>query len=51
MINRTHLRLLFKKNMVTLKRNMGFVYGLVLTPIILMGAFIGIKEVSSNGTV
>ena len=42
MINRTHLKVLLKKDFLTLWRNKGFLIAFIVLPIILMNAFIQI---------
>ena len=43
MIDRVHLKVLLKKDFLTLKRNPGFMAAFILVPIVLIGAFIGIQ--------
>ena len=50
MINKTHLKVLLKKDFLTLRRNVGFIVAFVLLPIALSGAFIGIQSAVDNGT-
>ena len=40
MINITHLKVLLKKDFITLWRNKGFLLGFVFLPVVLMNAFI-----------
>ena len=41
----THLRVLIKKNYLTLKRNIGFAITFVVLPILTMAVFLYIKEI------
>mmetsp|Transcript_270 Transcript_270/g.477 ORF Transcript_270/g.477 Transcript_270/m.477 type:complete len:148 (-) Transcript_270:5001-5444(-) len=50
MVNQTHLKVLVKKDFLTLWRNRGFLYAFVLLPLILIGTFIAILEAVGNGT-
>lgn len=50
MINLTHLKVLLKKDFLTLRRNVGFIIAFILLPIALSGAFIGIQTAVDNGT-
>jgi ABC-type Na+ efflux pump permease subunit len=43
MVNATHLKVLLKKDYLTLIRNKGFLIAFVFVPVALMGAFIGIQ--------
>ncbi len=40
----THLRVLIKKNFLTLKRNTGFIIFFFLLPVITMGLFVFLKS-------
>jgi hypothetical protein len=50
MVNSTHLKVLLKKDFLTLKRNPGFIVGFLVLPIALMAAFIAIQNLVNNGT-
>ena len=49
MVNTTHFRVLFKKNLLTLRRKWGFALAFVLLPIVTMGIFTAIKYAISDG--
>jgi hypothetical protein len=49
MINNTHLKVLLRKDFITLWRSKGFCIAFVLIPIILMNAFIAIRNLIVNG--
>lgn len=48
-INRTHLKVLLKKDFLTLVRNRGYVIGFVLVPVAFMAIFIGVKSLFDKG--
>lgn len=50
MINFTHLRVLLKKDFLTLWRSKAFIVGFIALPIILIFAFIYIKSLFDKGT-
>jgi hypothetical protein len=50
MINLTHLKVLLKKDFLTLWRSKAFLVGFVALPIILIFAFIYIKSLFDKGT-
>jgi ABC-type Na+ efflux pump permease subunit len=52
MVNATHLKVLLKKDYLTLIRNKGFLIAFLMVPVVLMGAFIGIQSlVNKDGEV
>jgi ABC-type Na+ efflux pump permease subunit len=51
MVNATHLGVLLKKDLLTLKRNVGFIIAFIVLPLGLMIAFIEIQGLVDNGTV
>ena len=50
MVNLTHLRVLLKKDFLTLWRSKAFLVGFILLPIILIYSFIYIKSLFDRGT-
>lgn len=50
MPNTLHLKVLLKKDFLTLKRNLGFLFAFVVLPVGLMSAFIAIQNLVDNGT-
>jgi len=48
-INRTHLKVLLKKDFLTLVRNRGYVIGFVLVPVAFMAIFIAVKSLFDKG--
>ena len=50
MPNKLHLKVLLKKDFLTLKRNLGFLFAFIVMPIGLMSAFIAIQNLVDNGT-
>lgn len=50
MINNTHLKVLLRKDFITLWRSKGFCIAFILIPIILMNAFIAIRNLIVTGT-
>lgn len=51
LINFTHLKVLLTKDILTLRRNIGFVVAFIVLPLGLMGAFIAIQDLVVKGTV
>ena len=51
MINNTHLRVLLRKDFITLWRSKAFCLMFILVPIILMIAFTAIRNLIVNGTI
>jgi ABC-type Na+ efflux pump permease subunit len=49
MINLTHLRVLLKKDLISLWRSKGFMLGFILFPFILMYSFYILKGLVDNG--
>lgn len=49
MVNKTHLKVLIKKDLITLWRSIGFLISFIVIPITLMGLFIWIKNLVDNG--
>jgi ABC-type Na+ efflux pump permease subunit len=49
MVSATHLKVLLKKDYLTLIRNKGFLIAFVFVPVALMGAFIGIQSLVNQG--
>jgi len=50
-INTTHLKVLLKKDFITLWRNKGFLFGFIFLPVVLMNAFIQIQKLVDKGPV
>jgi len=50
MVNATHLKVLLKKDLLTLRRSWGYIIAFVFLPIALMIAFIEIQQLVSKGT-
>jgi hypothetical protein len=50
MVNMTHLKVLLKKDFLTLWRNKGFLLAFIFLPIGLMVAFAEIQSLVDNGT-
>jgi hypothetical protein len=49
MPNATHLKVLLTKDLLTLRRNIGFVFAFCILPLALMGAFIAVQGLVDNG--
>lgn len=49
MANIIHLKVLLQKDLLTLRRNVGFIIAFVFLPIALMAAFIAIQGLVDNG--
>lgn len=49
MINLTHLKVLLKKDFISLWRSKGFLIGFVMIPFILMYSFYALKGIVDNG--
>ena len=49
MANTTHLKVLLKKDFLTLRRNLGFIIAFIVLPLGLMNAFIAIEGLVDNG--
>ena len=49
MVDKTHLKVLLTKDMLTLKRNKGFLFAFLSLPVILMGVFALIKNSVDDG--
>lgn len=49
MANLTHLKVLLLKDLLTLRRNIGFIIAFIVLPIGLMVAFIEIQGLVDNG--
>jgi len=50
MPNTLHLKVLLKKDFLTLKRNLGFLLAFIVLPVGLMSAFIAIQNLVDKGT-
>ena len=50
MVNATHLKVLLAKDFITLWRNRGFLIAFVVLPLGLMGLFIWLQTLVSDGT-
>jgi ABC-type Na+ efflux pump permease subunit len=49
MVNKTHLKVLIKKDLITLWRSKGFLISFIILPIVLIGLFNWIKSLVDNG--
>jgi membrane protein CcdC involved in cytochrome C biogenesis len=49
MVNKTHLKVLIKKDLITLWRSKGFLIAFLILPIVLICLFIWIKSLVDNG--
>ena len=49
MINKTHLKVLLKKDFLTLYRNKGYLCGFILVPVFFMAIFISVKSLFDKG--
>lgn len=49
MINWTHLKVLLKKDFISLWRSKGFLIGFILIPFVLMYSFYALKGIVDNG--
>ena len=50
MPNTLHLKVLLKKDFLTLRRNVGYLFAFIVLPIGLMSAFIAIQNLVDKGT-
>jgi hypothetical protein len=49
MVNTTHLKVLLKKDLITLWRSIGFLIAFIILPIGLMELFVYLKNLTDNG--
>jgi hypothetical protein len=49
MVNKTHLKVLLKKDLITLWRSIGFLIAFIIMPIGLMELFVYLKNLIDNG--
>ena len=49
MVNKTHLKVLLKKDLITLWRSIGFFIAFIIMPIGLMELFVYLKNLIDNG--